>query len=299
MLDHLIIGATIVDGTGRARLRPATSACATAASSRSAASTEPAHHTLDADGLVVCPGLRRPAHPLRRAALLGSGRLAVERPRRHVGDRRQLLLRPGAAARRRRRLHAPHDGQGRGHAARRARAGRAVDVGELRRVPRRARRPHRRERRVHAGHSALRRYRARPRGQPSAAGRVVRCPQLRAVLADALAAGALGFSTDISTAHSDGDGDPVPGKGASREEIWRCARSSAASRARRSTGIFDGGSTGFSDDELDTCSRMSAVANRSSTGTCSSSTRTYPERVVAASWRCRTARARPAGGSSR
>ena len=72
MLDHLIKGGTVVDGTGRARPRRPTSASATAASSPSATGIdEDAAETIDATGLVVAPGLRRPAHPLRRPAVLG------------------------------------------------------------------------------------------------------------------------------------------------------------------------------------------------------------------------------------
>ena len=41
--------------------------------------------TIDADGLVVAPGLRRPPHALRRAGAVGPGRHAVAAARRHHG----------------------------------------------------------------------------------------------------------------------------------------------------------------------------------------------------------------------
>ena len=76
--------------------------------------------------------VRRPPHPLRRAALLGSVRHAVEPARRHHDHRRQLRLHPGAARRRRARgrLPAQHDGQGRGHAPGRARERRRLELVE-------------------------------------------------------------------------------------------------------------------------------------------------------------------------
>ena len=91
---------------------------------------------------------RRPAHPLRRAALLGSRGNPVEPARRHQHDRRQLRLHPRAGRARRRRLPPTHDGQGRRHAAARARDRRAVELAHLRRLPRRARRQRRAQRRL-------------------------------------------------------------------------------------------------------------------------------------------------------
>ena len=94
-------------------------------------------------------GIRRPAHALRRTTLLGPARHAVELARRHQRHRRELRVHDRPAQGTRRRLHPPAHGAGRGHAARRARGGCALDVGQLRRVPRRVRRQHRGERGVH------------------------------------------------------------------------------------------------------------------------------------------------------
>ena len=99
-------------------------------------------------GLMVAPGDRRPPHALRRPAVLGPRRVALERPRRDDGDRRELRVHPGPHQRRGRRLHPPHDGQGRGDAPGRSGTGRAVELVDVRRVPRLTREPARRQRRL-------------------------------------------------------------------------------------------------------------------------------------------------------
>src|SRR5262249_62116649 len=68
-----------------------------------------------------------------------------------------------------------------------------------------------------AGPSALRRYVLGPEANATPADART-LPKLRAALAEALSAGALGFSTDISTAHLDAEGHPIPAKGATLGE---------------------------------------------------------------------------------
>jgi N-acyl-D-aspartate/D-glutamate deacylase len=112
-----------------------------------------------------------------------------------------------------------------------------------------------------AGHSALRRY-----VLGADANRRAATPdelaRLRDALDEALAAGALGFSTDISESHMDGDGAPIPAKGATPEERLALCEVVGRREGTMLSGIFEGGSNGWSDFELDHLSQMSAVANR-------------------------------------
>ncbi|MFA5883758.1 MAG: amidohydrolase family protein [Acidimicrobiia bacterium] len=112
-----------------------------------------------------------------------------------------------------------------------------------------------------AGHSALRRFVLGPEANVTAADEHT-LTRLQAALADALAAGALGFSTDMSTAHMDAEGNPIPAKGAQPEEHLALCEVVGRYPGTTLAGIFQGGSTGWSEFELDHLSRMSAVANR-------------------------------------
>ena len=114
-----------------------------------------ARRTIDADGLVVTPGLRRHPHALRRAGHLGPAPHAVVLARRDHRDPRQL--RRGLRAGRARPAHVARraDGGRRGHPGLRARRGHPLGVGVVRRVPRRAR--------AHAARGRRRHPRARTR----------------------------------------------------------------------------------------------------------------------------------------
>ena len=130
-----------------------------------------------------------------------------------------------------------------------------------------------------AGHSALRRYVLGPDANVTAADERT-LPQLQSALADALAAGALGFSTDISTAHMDAEGNPVPAKGAQPEEHLALCEVVGRHPGTMVSGIFQGGSTGWSEFEFDHLSRMSAVANRVLNWNLLVVDAEFPERVV-------------------
>ncbi len=74
-----------------------------------------------------------------------------------------------------------------------------------------------------AGHSAIRRVVMGERavGQKATADDLAR---MKALLAQSLAQGAMGFSSTISPTHNDADGNPVPSRHASREELIELAR---------------------------------------------------------------------------
>lgn len=112
-----------------------------------------------------------------------------------------------------------------------------------------------------AGHSALRRYVLGPDGNRRAAS-PAELDRLRDELGRALAAGALGLSMDISESHMDGDGAPIPAKGATAAE--RLALCELVGRFPGTTlsGIFEGGNSGWTDFELEHLSTLSATANR-------------------------------------
>jgi len=130
-----------------------------------------------------------------------------------------------------------------------------------------------------AGHSALRRYVLGPEANVSAAD-PDSLSKLQAALGEALAAGALGFSTDISTAHMDAEGNPIPAKGAQPEEHLALSEVVGRYPGTALAGIFQGGSTGWTDAELDHISRMSAVANRVLNWNLLVVDADYPERVT-------------------
>jgi len=71
---------------------------------------------------------------------------------------------------------------------------------------------------VMCGHSALRRTVMGKCGQTDRASEDD-LARMKSVLAASLAAGAMGFSTTISNTHNDADGNPVPSRAASEEEL--------------------------------------------------------------------------------
>ncbi|MCB0997614.1 MAG: amidohydrolase family protein [Acidimicrobiales bacterium] len=130
-----------------------------------------------------------------------------------------------------------------------------------------------------AGHSALRRYVLGPDANVTPADETS-LPKLQEALADALRAGALGFSTDISSAHMDAEGNPIPAKGALPEEHLALCEVVGQHPGTMLSGIFDGGSTGWSDFELDHLSLMSATANRVLNWNLLVPDADYPERAL-------------------
>jgi len=111
------------------------------------------------------------------------------------------------------------------------------------------------------GHCALRRYVM----GPEAVGREATDDEVRAMVAelhDAIAAGGLGFSTTLSKTHSDGDGKPVASRWASVDEVLSLCASVKDHDGTTLEGIIDGCLDQFSDDEIDLFVRMSAAGER-------------------------------------
>ena len=111
------------------------------------------------------------------------------------------------------------------------------------------------------GHSALRRMVMGAAANDSAADEG-QLAAISAALQRSLADGALGLSVDASDFHSDGDGRPVPARGASRDEVLALCTIVGHYPGTSLAGIFAGASAGFGDDEIELLAQMSAVAGR-------------------------------------
>ncbi|GAA2637660.1 D-aminoacylase [Streptomyces axinellae] len=111
------------------------------------------------------------------------------------------------------------------------------------------------------GHCALRRHVMGPDavgGQPTEA-------QLEAMLQlfhEAMEAGAWGLSTTQSATHSDGDGKPVASRHAGPDELLALSRAVGEHEGTQIEAIVAGCLDQFSDDEIDLLARMSAAAGR-------------------------------------
>ena len=109
------------------------------------------------------------------------------------------------------------------------------------------------------GHSALRRVVMGER----AVGHEATDEELEAMcalLATSLREGGMGFSSTISPTHNDGDGQPVPSRHASREELLALAR--VVRDFPGTTLEFLPGVTQFGDDEKSLMTELSLAANR-------------------------------------
>ena len=112
-----------------------------------------------------------------------------------------------------------------------------------------------------AGHSALRRV---VMGEDAVGGTAseAQVTQMTQLLHDALAAGAMGFSSSQAHTHNDGAGRPVPSRAASREELLALAASVRDHEGTTLELILAGCINGFDDAEVDLMTSMSLAANR-------------------------------------
>lgn len=110
------------------------------------------------------------------------------------------------------------------------------------------------------GHSALRRV---VMGEDAVGHRAspAQVEQMAALLSDGLAAGALGFSSSWGVAHFDGDGNPVPSRSASADELVALA-AVCAEFPGTSLEFLPNRVGAFDEAELDLMSAMSANAGR-------------------------------------
>ncbi|HMC52485.1 MAG TPA: amidohydrolase family protein, partial [Acidimicrobiales bacterium] len=111
------------------------------------------------------------------------------------------------------------------------------------------------------GHSALRRMAMGEAavGQPADESAL---DSMARMLHESLAAGALGLSSSQAPTHNDGDGNPVPSRAASREELVSlaaCLREHAGTQLEL---IIAGCLNGFSPEEVDLMGELSLAADR-------------------------------------
>jgi len=111
------------------------------------------------------------------------------------------------------------------------------------------------------GHSAVRRS---VMGE-AAVGSAATADQTAAMVAmlhRSLEEGALGFSTSQAHTHNDGDGSPVPSRSATRAELEALAAAVGDHDGTTLEIIVPGCLNGFSDDEVDLMATLSLLANR-------------------------------------
>ena len=110
------------------------------------------------------------------------------------------------------------------------------------------------------GHSAVRRAVLGARSQERASDDEVQA--MARIVTEACRAGALGFSTSTAPTHNDAEGEPVPSRWASPEEL--IALSAAVREVPGTTleCILAGCLTGFDEGEMDLLAAMSAAAGR-------------------------------------
>jgi N-acyl-D-aspartate/D-glutamate deacylase len=111
------------------------------------------------------------------------------------------------------------------------------------------------------GHCALRRY-VMGAGAVGTEATPEQVEEMRRVLAESIAAGGLGFSTTLSRTHSDGDGQPVASRWSTTEELLALCEVVGEHEGTTLEAMTDGCLDRFSDEEIDLFASMSATAAR-------------------------------------
>ena len=267
MLDYLVKGATIVDGSGAASyvgdVAVRDGRIVALVATADGGVTEPATETVDASGLVVAPGFIdnhthydaqlfwdpwvTPSNQHGVTTVLGGNcgfTLAPLKAQDADYTRRMMQRVEGMP------LEALETGVEWGWES----FGEYLDAAEAAELA------------VNAGflvgHCAIRRYVM----GAEATDREATDDEVKAIVAvlhESLDAGGLGLSTTLSATHSDGDGKPVASRLAGKDELLALCTAVGEHEGTFLEGIVPGCLDVFSDDEIETLAQMSAVAKRS------------------------------------
>jgi N-acyl-D-aspartate/D-glutamate deacylase len=111
------------------------------------------------------------------------------------------------------------------------------------------------------GHCALRRSVMGPDSVGNQASEA-QVEEMVRLLHEAIDAGGMGFSTTLSFTHTDADGEPVPSRWASREEVLALCGAVRAHEGTSLEYVTDGCLRGFRPDEIDLMAEMTLAARR-------------------------------------
>lgn len=112
----------------------------------------------------------------------------------------------------------------------------------------------------HVGHSAVRRVVMGEACHEPASDEQIEA--MAALVREACAAGAMGFSTSTAPTHNDADGEPVPSRAASNQELVALAGAVRDAPGTTLEAILAGCINGFADEERDLLAAMSVAAQR-------------------------------------
>lgn len=262
MPELVIKGATVIDGTG-AEGRRADIGIDGGRITAVGDAGGPADATIDADGLVACPGFidphthydaqlfwdpwATPSNLFGVTTLIGGNCGFTLAPLGGPDDAeylKKMMVKVEGMALEALDAGVPWDWSGFGDYLDAVQARRpAVNVGFM------------------VGHCALRRVVMGDRAVGHEAG-PDEIAAMRALLEESLAAGGLGLSTGRSFTHNDWDGRPVPSRWAAEDEVLELCRQTAAHEGTTLEWVADGCMSGFRDDEVELMTQMSLAGRR-------------------------------------